>query len=77
MSSAVEKVMALSTAEFTGKLPHPLDGTPQVKHPKVRVRSLVSNRFGPDGQVVQAGQVLELPSPEAAGWIALHWAEAA
>ena len=77
MSSALEKVMALSTAQFTGKLPHPLDRTPQVKHPKVRLRSLVSNRFGPDGKVVQAGQVFELPAPEAAGWIALRWAEAA
>lgn len=77
MSSALEQVMALSTAEFTGKLPHPLDRTPQVKHPKVRVRSLVSNRFGPDGRVVQAGQVIELPADEARGWIALRWAEAA
>jgi hypothetical protein len=77
MSSALEKVMALSTAQFTGKLPHPLDRTPQVKHPKVRVRSLVANRFGPDGRAVQVGQVLELPAPEAAGWIALRWAEAA
>ena len=49
----------------------------QVKHPLVKVRSLVDNRFGPDGNVVQAGQVFELPSPEAAGWIALRWAEAA
>jgi hypothetical protein len=77
MSSALEKVMALSAAQFTGTLPHPLDRTPQVKHPNVRVRALVSNRFGPDGRVVQVGQVIELPSPEAAGWIALRWAEAA
>ena len=77
MSSALEKVMALSTAQFTGKLPHPLDRTPQVKHPKVRLRSLVSNRFGPDGRVVQVGQVLELPADEARGWIQLKWAELA
>jgi hypothetical protein len=77
MSSALEKVMALSVAQTTGTLPHPLDRTPQVKHPKVRLRSLISNRFGPDGKVVQAGQVFELPADEALAWVRFKWAELA
>jgi hypothetical protein len=85
MTSALEKVMALSVAATVGTLPEgklpPLNGPgPEretLRLPLVKVRSLVSNRYGPDGKCVEAGQLLELRADEARGWIQHGWAQAA
>jgi hypothetical protein len=76
MASALEKVMALSVAQTVGTLPHPLDRTPQVKHPLVKVRMLTGDRYY-QGRVAQVGEIITLPDYEAAGWMKLGWAEKA
>jgi hypothetical protein len=80
----LQRAMALSVAQTVGTLPQaklpPLNGPgPEretLRLPLVKVRSLVSNRYGPDGKCVEAGQLLELRADEALGWIQHSWAAA-
>jgi hypothetical protein len=74
MATALEQVMAISVARTVGKLPHPLDRTPQVKHPLVTVRALTGDRYY-QGRVPAPGEVITLPDYEAAAWVRLGWAE--
>jgi hypothetical protein len=60
----------------------PLNGSPRPdrdaemkRHPLVKVRSLVSDRYH-NGRRVSVGDVIALPAPEARAWVRLGWAEA-